>query len=161
MPAGSSVTITAELVPLKFINTSYQSCGTDTQSVALRFSEADIASNSRILSDPNYANSHVYNTMNIATNYYTRVFDVKTTDIPDIAIGKITQKTCPATDLAVTNFSQSFVGKLEVESVKPTNGNAAFYEYDRVVNPKPITFTATYANLGNDDADKAYLEFTL
>lgn len=116
LPAGSTMTITAEFVPVKFINTGFTTCGDSSAPHTLRLYGGDIAKNNEYLTEINAQNNHVYNTID-GNSFSLRAYDLKTSELTDMPIGTITQKSCPATDLAVTAFSQSFVGDLEVQSV--------------------------------------------
>lgn len=88
----------------------------------------------------------------------TYMSNIRTTDISLISFGSVNQKACPSSDLAVTKFSQSFVGDLDVEYKTSEN---RFYTYPEVKNPQPITFSVKYENLGGDEVRNARILFSL
>lgn len=155
MPANSSVTITLKFTPKKFRDYSYDRCGTNGRDIYLKWEGAYIGFQDYDIAELNTKNNDAY--LNGGGSSIS-LESIKTSDISNILFGRISQKNCAATDLAVTEVSQSFVGDIESDILTADNG---FYTYPRVKNPEPISFTAKYENIGQDAADNATIRFIL
>lgn len=155
MPANSSVTITLKFTPKKFRDYSYSTCGTRGKDIYLKWHEAKIGIQDYDIAELNTRNNWAY--VSNRSNAIT-LESIKTSDISNILFGRMSQKNCATTDLAVTEVSQSFVGDIETEILTADNG---FYTYPRVKNPEPISFTAKYENIGQDAADNAKIHLQL
>lgn len=142
MPANSTVSITLTFTPKKFRSNAYNQCGTGEYEAYIGLSRAAIRLDSTIINEAVWKNNFAVHTQS-ESGGSIRMNDIRASDISRIIFGKVKQKGCPATDLAVTKVSQSFVGDMDVEYKTSEN---KFYTYPEVKNPQPISFTAKYEN---------------
>jgi len=129
------VTFTVTLTPLSFTY-PYSVCGNSTQVIAMRPYILSTAIPSGI-TDPTSGNNSYSN---------TTISTIASTPIGNITFGTISQIACPQTDLAVTNFTQSYTGSIPTTSVT----NTGTYSNDLfVTTPTPLVYSATYTNNGS------------
>lgn len=150
MPAGSTVTIKLKFDLTKITTNYFSSCGDQSRNINLKWYRANISHADRAtFSDSDTSNNDAY---------YNGMEKIKNSDISIIQFGKETQKTCPQTDLAVTEVSQSFVGALEYDAITSKN---KFFTYPQIKNAQPISFTVKYENQGTDSADGARISLRM
>lgn len=149
MPAGSTVTIKLKFDLTKLTTNYYSSCGNGSRNINLSWGGASISHADRSLVEVNSRDNNLGR---------DDLEAIKNSDISIIQFGKETQKSCPQTDLAVTQISQSFVGALEYDEILSEN---KFFTYPRIKNAQPISFTVKYENKGADDADGASINLRI
>lgn len=146
LPAGSSLKITMTFTPTKFRDGVFEYCGDESYNARLHFENVTIWDDNQNIVDPNEQNNRAeYN-----TEYGHKMQDIRTTSIGKIFFGTVNRASCPSADVAVTSVSQSMVGTIETE--ERTSGNG-FYKYSIPQTPQPVSFTATYSNVGTSAAD--------
>lgn len=164
LPANSGVKITVKFTPKKIVTNVWNTCGNNSENINLQLLSVGIRDYNDYIGDPNEANNYAEFVKDLSQynyhykNNYLAFDNIRTTDMSAANFGKILQKNCPGTDLAVTEVSQSFVGQLPVEIRRSEN---QYYTYPYITEERPITFTAKYENLGPDSADGARVVFTL